>query len=78
MAQQLKVLNYNVGLLDRAKILGFIDRVAVPEIEARRAVLPDAILELGYDVVLLTAKAYDLGSAMDAVAPAMGPGTRRA
>lgn len=53
VAQQLKVLDYNVGLLDRAKILGFIDRVAVPEIEARRALLPDAVLELGYDVVLL-------------------------
>ena len=53
IAQQLKVLTYNVGLLDRAKIFGFIDRVAVPEIEARRAVLPDAVLELGYDVVLL-------------------------
>jgi len=34
-----------------------------------------AQLRPGYDVVLLTAKAYDLGSAMDAVAPAMGPGT---
>lgn len=34
-----------------------------------------AQLRPGYDVVLLTAKAYDLGSAMDAIAPAMGPGT---
>jgi 2-dehydropantoate 2-reductase len=34
-----------------------------------------AQLRPGYDVVLFTAKAYDLDSAMDAVAPAMGPGT---
>ena len=34
-----------------------------------------AQLRPGFDVVLFTAKAYDLGSAMDAVAPAMGPGT---
>ncbi|MBN2361311.1 MAG: endonuclease/exonuclease/phosphatase family protein [Deltaproteobacteria bacterium] len=53
VAQPLKVLSYNVGLLDRAKILGFIDRVAVPEIEARRAVIADAILGRGYDVLLL-------------------------
>ncbi|MBI3791980.1 MAG: ketopantoate reductase family protein [Gemmatimonadetes bacterium] len=29
----------------------------------------------GYDVILLTCKAYDLPSAMDAIAPAVGPGT---
>jgi 2-dehydropantoate 2-reductase len=34
-----------------------------------------AELTTGYDVVLLTCKAYDLASAMDAIAPAMGPGT---
>jgi len=32
-------------------------------------------LARGYDIVLFTCKAYDLDSAMDAVAPAMGEGT---
>src|SRR3954468_11251658 len=32
-------------------------------------------LKPGYDLVILTAKAYDLGSAIDAIAPAVKEGT---
>lgn len=52
-ARRLSVLNYNVGLLDRPKILGVIDRVRVPEIESRRQEAPEKILSRGYDIVLL-------------------------
>ncbi|MFH1807840.1 MAG: endonuclease/exonuclease/phosphatase family protein [Pseudomonadota bacterium] len=53
VAQKLRVVSYNLGLLDRAKILGFIDRVVVPELDVRRVAAPDLILGRGDDVVLL-------------------------
>ncbi len=44
---------------------------------ARRvhAMTRDALTDASYDIVLLTAKAYDLDSAIDAIRPAMGPAT---
>lgn len=45
------------------------------DLKLKPACVTAAQLRPGYDVVLLTAKAYDLGSAMEAIAPAMGPGT---
>lgn len=48
-------------------------RIASPNGDAKLAVKTVTAGELrpGYDLVLLTAKAYDLASAMDAIAPAM-------
>jgi len=39
------------------------------------AALPDAVARQPFDLVLLACKAYDLDSAIEAVAPAMAPGT---
>jgi hypothetical protein len=47
----LRVLTFNTGLLDRGYLGG---HVAVPEIEARRAVMADTLLSGGWDVLLLT------------------------
>ena len=40
-----------------------------------KAITKDALGDNNYDVVLLTCKAYDLDSAIDAIAPAVGPDT---
>ncbi|QCO66619.1 2-dehydropantoate 2-reductase [Luteimonas yindakuii] len=37
--------------------------------------LADAVAQAPYDLAVLSCKAYDLDSAMDAIAPAIGPGT---
>jgi 2-dehydropantoate 2-reductase len=37
--------------------------------------LPERVAQAPFDLVLLSCKAYDLDSAMDAIAPAIGPGT---
>lgn len=48
----LRVLTYNVALLDRGYLLG-LQRVQMPKVPARRSALPAQVLKDGWDVVLL-------------------------
>lgn len=52
-ARPLRVLSYNVGLLDQPMALGFIGNISVPEVEARRSQAPRLVYERGYDILLL-------------------------
>lgn len=47
---QLRVLTFNTGLLSRKYLLS---KVAVPQIEARRAVMADRLFSAGYDILML-------------------------
>lgn len=49
-AVPLSVLSYNVALLD-VSLFGFVPFTATPHLEARRALLPNAIFSQGYDVI---------------------------
>ncbi len=51
-ARTLRVLTYNVALLD-AKLFGLIPYTATPDLELRAPVLFDLVLEAGHDVLLL-------------------------
>jgi hypothetical protein len=50
-AEELSVLTYNIGLLDRTYLL--IEHVGVPEIETRRAHMGERLFTSDYDVLLL-------------------------
>ena len=54
---------------------GLVVKARDGEIRTRARTLQAGQIEGHYDVVLLTCKAYDLDGAIDAIAPAVGPGT---
>ena len=80
-AMRLAEAGADVSLLVRAGRAAQLERdglVVASRSELRRRRLP--VLQAGgihrpFDVVLLTCKAYDLGTAMEAIAPAVGPGS---
>jgi 2-dehydropantoate 2-reductase len=63
------------GRAEQIRKNGFAIRVAAERAELAVQAMVSEQIEAPYDLVLVSCKAYDLGSAMDGFAPAVGPET---